>query len=181
MKIRKAILRKDLQPDHAHTCPDGKMTGGELLKPNANARAGWHTHLFQHDGMTYETDAAYYGPDHVHDVPEFGGFTSGPMPVPKHYGEELERLDSLQREGTEWVLRSGKTGKIIGRGKTRVDALHLYADADSQDVDEAMIKDIVGHDVDEGIWEKAKHASQEGLGKVKWPFVMWWYKQHGGN
>lgn len=35
--------------------------------------------------------------------------------------------------------------------------------------------------VDEGLWEKAKSASQKAFGKEKWQFVVWWYKKHGGK
>jgi phage-related protein (TIGR01555 family) len=35
--------------------------------------------------------------------------------------------------------------------------------------------------VDEGLWSKAKAASQKAFGKVKWQFVTWFYKQHGGK
>jgi hypothetical protein len=35
--------------------------------------------------------------------------------------------------------------------------------------------------VDEGLWNKAKSASQQAFGKIKWPFVQWWYKEHGGK
>lgn len=35
--------------------------------------------------------------------------------------------------------------------------------------------------VDEGLWEKAKRASQEAFGEIKWPFVTYWYKRHGGK
>jgi len=30
-------------------------------------------------------------------------------------------------------------------------------------------------------WEKAKEASQAAFGKIKWPFVMWFYERHGGK
>lgn len=40
--------------------------------------------------------------------------------------------------------------------------------------------EMPGH-VDEALWEKAKRASQDAFGKVKWPFVTWWYKEHGGK
>lgn len=30
------------------------------------------------------------------------------------------------------------------------------------------------------IWEKAKEVSKAALGLIKWPFVNWWYKKHGG-
>jgi phage-related protein (TIGR01555 family) len=35
--------------------------------------------------------------------------------------------------------------------------------------------------VDEGLWAKAKRASEKALGKIKYPFVTWWYKHHGGT
>lgn len=30
------------------------------------------------------------------------------------------------------------------------------------------------------IWEKAKEVSEAAFGKIKWPFVMWYYQHHGG-
>lgn len=35
--------------------------------------------------------------------------------------------------------------------------------------------------VDEGLWAKAKDASQKAFGKIKYPFVTWWYKKQGGT
>jgi hypothetical protein len=35
--------------------------------------------------------------------------------------------------------------------------------------------------VDEGIWAKAKEASQAALGEIRWQFVTWWYKKQGGK
>lgn len=123
-KFYKRVLRRDRLEDHAHALPDGRMTMGMQGKPNANHRAGWHTHIYQHDGMVYETDAAYDGADHAHDVPEFGSMTSGPMPVSKSQGEELSRMDSVQREGDQWVVRSS-TGHVLGYGDCRHDALDM--------------------------------------------------------
>lgn len=31
------------------------------------------------------------------------------------------------------------------------------------------------------LWEKAKKASQEAFGEIRWPFVNWWYQEHGGK
>lgn len=95
-KFGKSILRKDTMQDHCHEMPDGKLSMGVQYKPNANHRAGWHTHLYEHDGDVYETDAAYEGGDHVHDAHEFkdlpgGGLTAKPQPAPKHRGVELSR------------------------------------------------------------------------------------------
>ncbi len=145
-KINKRILRRDLAPNHVHSLPNGQLTYGVQYKPNANHRAGFHTHLYMHDGMLLESDAAYEGDDHVHDT-EFG-FTSGPMPAPKHRGEEFARTDAKEE----------------------------------MPPDEQVALDFLGDDdVDEGLWEKAKRASEHALGMVKWPFVMWFYKEHGGS
>ena len=35
--------------------------------------------------------------------------------------------------------------------------------------------------VDESLWAKAKEASEKAFGRVKWPFVTWWYKKQGGK
>lgn len=35
--------------------------------------------------------------------------------------------------------------------------------------------------VDEGLWAKAREASQAALGEVRWQFVTWWYKKQGGK
>lgn len=35
--------------------------------------------------------------------------------------------------------------------------------------------------VDEGLWSKAKEASEAAFGKVKWEFVTWIYKKEGGK
>lgn len=35
--------------------------------------------------------------------------------------------------------------------------------------------------VDEALWEKAKRASQEAFGEIRWPFVTSWYKKQGGT
>lgn len=35
--------------------------------------------------------------------------------------------------------------------------------------------------VDESLWKKAKDVSMKALGKIKWPFVTYIYKKHGGT
>jgi hypothetical protein len=40
-------------------------------------------------------------------------------------------------------------------------------------------KELAG--TDEALWKKAKDASQEAFGKIKWPFVMYWYEKNGGK
>lgn len=52
--------------------------------------------------------------------------------------------------------------------------------SDGDKRDEAMMRKHLA-DVDEAKWKKAKDASQEAFGKIKWPFVMWFYKEHGGK
>jgi hypothetical protein len=146
-KFKQHSIRKDKSMDHMHALPDGEYTGGMLRKPNANYRAGWHTHLYQHDGMVYETDAAYDDGDHVHDV--FLGkkelYTGKPMPVEKHRGHEMGREDAAEHDPEEQVM-----------------------------------KDFLV-DVDEGLWEKAKKASQEQYGAIKWPVVQSIYQKAGGK
>ena len=119
-KFQRHVVRKDLKPDHVHKMPEGQISDGMLGKPNANARAGWHTHMFEDEGRMFETLPAYDDGDHVHEFRD--EFTSGPMPMPKNRGEEMGRLDSIQREGSQWVVRS-TTGHEIARGATKLDAL----------------------------------------------------------
>jgi phage-related protein (TIGR01555 family) len=35
--------------------------------------------------------------------------------------------------------------------------------------------------VDETLWQKAKESSEKAFGRVKWKFVVWWYKNRGGK
>ena len=35
--------------------------------------------------------------------------------------------------------------------------------------------------VDETLWSKAKDASQQAFGRIKWPFVMYLYEEWGGK
>jgi len=46
--------------------------------------------------------------------------------------------------------------------------------------DEFMMKKHLA-EVDEALWNKAKRASQDAFGKIKWPFVNYWYHEHGGK
>ena len=34
---------------------------------------------------------------------------------------------------------------------------------------------------DEGLWQKAKRASQHAFKEIRYPFVVWWYLQRGGT
>lgn len=45
----------------------------------------------------------------------------------------------------------------------------------------AATLDRLAGNVDESLWKKAKDASQQAFGKIKWPFVNWWYQHHGGK
>lgn len=35
--------------------------------------------------------------------------------------------------------------------------------------------------VDEAKWQKAKEASKHAFKEDRWPFITWWYQQHGGS
>jgi hypothetical protein len=122
MKFQKCIGRRfdTLKPDHGHKMPEGQMSGGMLWKPNANSRAGWHTHLFEDEGDVYETLPAYDEAGHKHEFR--GEFTGAPVALPKSPGVEMGRTDSLNSEGEDWVVRD-PSGQELGRGKTKRDAL----------------------------------------------------------
>jgi len=80
-KINTRVHHKDQGlEDHAHKLPNGKYTGGMLLKPNSN-QSFPHTHLYQKEGKTLETNQAPVGGDHTH-ITELG-ITSGPTEVGK--------------------------------------------------------------------------------------------------
>lgn len=84
--VQKRVSRKDQTEDHAHKMPDGTMTGCALWKPNKD-RTFPHTHLYQFEGKTCETDVADEGPGHVHEVA--GGETGGPVAVQKSRGSQI--------------------------------------------------------------------------------------------
>lgn len=35
--------------------------------------------------------------------------------------------------------------------------------------------------VDQSLWSRAKDASMQAYGSVKWQFVLWWYLKQGGK
>lgn len=51
--------------------------------------------------------------------------------------------------------------------------------ADQFPMSKVMVR--LSEGIDEALWKKAKDASQEAFGKIKWAFVMWWYEDHGGK
>ena len=67
------VHRKDMS-DHAHKLPNGTSSGGALMKPESvlsdeqKNQRGWHTHLYQHYGKTYESMPAHDEPGHTHDT-----------------------------------------------------------------------------------------------------------------
>jgi len=70
------VYRKDSQEDHTHSMPDGKMTGGMLMKPSKD-RFNAHSHLYHESEETKETGIMHDLPGHVHST-EIGD-TSGPQ------------------------------------------------------------------------------------------------------
>lgn len=73
--------------------------------------------------------------------------------------DEQAPMDALDREVYEFEAQIKKEGDQFPGSLLR----HLEAG------------------VDEALWSKAKDASKEAFGRVKWPFVQWWYKKHGGK
>lgn len=70
------------------------------------------------------------------------------------------------------------TDPMVSETRKAMGVVDAPSDADKRE--EAMMKKHL-ENVDEAKWQKAKDASQEAFGKVKWPFVQWWYKEHGGK
>jgi hypothetical protein len=121
MKIKKSIRRADAIEDHVHELPNGELTGGSLHKPSKD-QFDMHSHLYEHNEDTAETTAMHNFGDHTHSIRWQGKIveTSGPKPVSKKPGQEWEKMDSLQREGSHWVVRSS-TGNVLKRSAVKKD------------------------------------------------------------
>jgi hypothetical protein len=172
-------MRRDSSSDHVHSLPDGRQTQGALAKPAQSHIFGRHSHMYEHEGKWHESGIADDGPGHVHE--SLLGETSGPMNMPakEQFGPRNDGMDRIQKRGAHFVLIN-EQGMELGRGRTAMEAVsHHDADMIGLDYDEGFAKRAMG-DVDEGLWEKAKSASQEAFGHVKWPFVQWWYQHQGG-
>jgi uncharacterized protein len=37
------------------------------------------------------------------------------------------------------------------------------------------------HNIDQGLWEKAREASDKSFGHENWKFMVWWYRKQGGS
>lgn len=116
MKINKKIRRADAIEDHVHLLPNGEMTGGALHKPSKD-QFDMHSHLYEHEEDTAESGPMHSFGDHTHTIRHQGKIveTSGPKPVPKAPGQKWEKMDSMQRQGADFVVKS-ETGKVIKRG-----------------------------------------------------------------
>jgi hypothetical protein len=109
-KIHKRIHRADALQDHRHAMADGRFTGGMLLKPNRD-QAGWHTHLYQDERDTLETEEAQNDGDHTHET--IMGDTTGPMALRTDALEPARDLKGyVQRRGHRWVAVSA-TGHVL--------------------------------------------------------------------
>lgn len=123
MKTHSRVLRKDNSEDHVHSLPNGIQTGGMLMKPSST-RFGWHSHLYQLDGVVYETGPAHNEAGHAH-ASELGE-TSGPM---KSRKDSAERKDSVQLRGSTYCVVS-VTGHVLGRHHRLEDAEKQLATLD---------------------------------------------------
>jgi phage-related protein (TIGR01555 family) len=95
--------------------------------------------------------------------------TGGWVSVPKEKQQEYTAKISEQME------------KILAKDVIR-NAITNYLDATDEDLENSAKMTVANPgDVNEEVWEKAKRASKKALGQVRWPFVMWWYKQHNGK
>jgi hypothetical protein len=177
-QFKKASRRADSFEEHVHKLPDGSLTKGSLHKPTKD-QFDMHTHLYEFNEDIAETEPMHNFGDHTH-MTKYGE-SSGPMKPQKMPGEPWKKMDSLQREGVDYVLRS-ETGHVIGKGKTAAEACRHY---DAFDADEthakASFSHAIGEDVDEAKWEHAKKASTKAVGAVKWPLVQHIYQQMHGD
>jgi hypothetical protein len=62
----------------------------------------------------------------------------------------------------------------------RVEVQRFEQDGGSRMYGEEELQKMMNEVSNGPLWEKAKDASREAFGRVKWPFVMWWYKKQGG-
>jgi len=174
MKIRKSTIRRDAIEDHRHRLDSGDFTGGALMKP-CKDQSAMHTHLYEFEEDTYETGPMHNEPGHTHSSQH--GPVSAPMSMQKQPGEPWQKMDSLQREGKVYVLRSAE-GNVISRGFTAKQAMEHY---DAFDADEAVAKhsfeNALGEKLDDAKWEKDKEASKSSVGAIKWPLVQHLYQQ----
>lgn len=83
-KFSPRVYRKDSTNDHNHALPNGHITGGMVAKPSKD-QYGWHSHLYEIDGNTFETTPAHDFGDHVHESEL--GTTSGPLAPGKMPGD----------------------------------------------------------------------------------------------
>lgn len=104
-------FRADSIENHVHALPDGKMTQGQILKPQINEHLnGKHTHIYEHDGQVCESTPASIGPGHTHDT--VIGITSGPMPVRKDASDEVYQA-RVQRRGARYYAIA-RNGEVLG-------------------------------------------------------------------
>lgn len=169
-KIQKHIRRADSLEDHMHSIPDGDMTGGMLMKPSKD-QFGMHTHLYECEEDTAETGPAHDLPGHIHSLKE-GQETSASVKMTKKPGDPWQKMDSLRREGTKYVLRS-MTGAAIARTDSLFDAMKDYEEGHHGDAYDQSAMDA---GVDEAKWKDAKKASIKSIGKIKWPLVQHLYQ-----
>lgn len=94
-----------------------------------------------------------------------------------------------QTPSRKWVwdtkYHSGITNsesEAVAKAKFYIDQFEIKHPEMEQQLSKLASGEIAlpGH-VDEGLWNKAKDASQEAFGEVKWPFVNWWYQEQGGK
>lgn len=124
---RRTIRRDSILQDHVHSIPDGHKTQGALAKPAQSTQSGWHTHLYEHEGLIHETGPAFEGPAHTHET--IIGASSGPQMVPPKpipSGEVVaQRVDGAMRIGNTWVIRN-EEGLVVAKGRTSYEAQMRY-------------------------------------------------------
>lgn len=131
---------------------------------------------------------------------EYGGVGKEPVNRPKPKGSKKPPSDTTAKETKPVKPVKNKMGVVvmpkpwsqyeriarIVKNSNEYDMGAYEADGGDGWIDPAKLEKLMGSiqnpgRVDEGLWSKGKEASTKAFGKIKWPFVTWWYKKQGGT
>jgi hypothetical protein len=102
-----------------------------------------------------------------------------PQDVPDDYKASTLFVDMAPYRPT-LVRGKEKYGTSVEQNKINDMVSDYQKDLDFQKLN-AQGKVMNPGKVDEALWEKAKRASEDAFGKIKYPFVSWWYQKQGGT
>lgn len=91
---------------------------------------------------------------------------------------ELEVPEDQATEAADEGANKADSQKAKQNEKTIAEFANAYESLSEEEQNKLI--ENPGH-VDEGLWDKAKKASEDHFGQIKWPFVMYLYKEWGGT